>query len=234
MRWRVMRALNLPVNDPRVSTMSELQLLWSYLNVIQDDDEEEQRWEARLDYLASFANADAVRNIVEERKAIREQHKAKLRKQPLFQNQPNQHNQQTETQQVPVNHQPQAPQRPPLKDGYASDDFALEIRAAQLGYTPELEISAAEFLKQHAPNVLAEPLDNATPLTTLLEDGPYTELTASATLRGNFAESADDFLRRVAAWGEHFAQQEQVQEQQGLSQEVDDGLDIVEVEIDED
>lgn len=55
----------LPTED-RVKKMSDLQWLWSYFNILEDEKEEEQKWKSRLDYLGSWVNPQLARSVMEK------------------------------------------------------------------------------------------------------------------------------------------------------------------------
>lgn len=48
--------------------MSDLQWLWSYFNILEDEKEEELKWKARLDYIGWWINPQLAKSVMESEK----------------------------------------------------------------------------------------------------------------------------------------------------------------------
>jgi hypothetical protein len=58
-----MKATGALPTEERVQKMNDQQWLWSYLNIIQDEEEEEKNWKHRLDYVGWFINEDKYKSV---------------------------------------------------------------------------------------------------------------------------------------------------------------------------
>jgi hypothetical protein len=61
----------LPTED-RVKRMNDHQWLWAYFNVQKDEEEEEQKWKTRLDYMGWWANPQLAKSVAEHEHNKRE------------------------------------------------------------------------------------------------------------------------------------------------------------------
>ncbi len=48
--------------------MSDLQWLWSYFNILEDEKEDELKWKSRLDYLGWWINPQLAKSVIESEK----------------------------------------------------------------------------------------------------------------------------------------------------------------------
>ena len=55
--------------------MSDLQWLWCYYNIVEDEKEEELKWKSRLDYLGWWVNPQLAKSVMEAEK--KEENKSK-------------------------------------------------------------------------------------------------------------------------------------------------------------
>lgn len=81
-----MKATRMPPSDKRVSQMNDVQWLWSYLNIQKDEEEEEDVWTARLDFLAFFINPEAAKKVIEHRNMIKGNKKSNFSQEAVYAN----------------------------------------------------------------------------------------------------------------------------------------------------
>jgi hypothetical protein len=55
-----MKTYNLLPSSPKLRDMNDAQWVWCYLNILEDQKEEEDLWKARLKYMGLFVNPEAV------------------------------------------------------------------------------------------------------------------------------------------------------------------------------
>ena len=70
LRWKICKALRIPLDDPLFDRLSNVQLL-SYAHLIQKDAmEEDEAWRDRLEYLARFWDNEAVDKVQRSREQM--------------------------------------------------------------------------------------------------------------------------------------------------------------------
>ena len=70
LRWKICKALKIPLDDPLFERLSQIQLL-SYAYLIQKDaNEEDEAWRDRIEYLARFWDNSAVEKVQQAREQI--------------------------------------------------------------------------------------------------------------------------------------------------------------------
>lgn len=60
-----MKAIGALPTEERVQRMSEVQWLYCHYNINKDEEEEEIKWKARLDYLGLYIRPDVARSVIE-------------------------------------------------------------------------------------------------------------------------------------------------------------------------
>lgn len=65
MKWKVMKTYNLLPSSPKLREMNDAQWVWCYLNILEDQNEEEDLWKARLKYMGLFVNPEAVKEMAD-------------------------------------------------------------------------------------------------------------------------------------------------------------------------
>jgi hypothetical protein len=54
-------------SDPKIQQMNTAQWLWCYYNVIEDESEENNKWEDRLNYMGYYVNFDMAKDVTERK-----------------------------------------------------------------------------------------------------------------------------------------------------------------------
>jgi hypothetical protein len=62
--------------------MSDLQWLWCYFNILEDDKEDELRWKSRLDYLGWWVNPQLAKSVMESENRNKEKSKSSFGEEP--------------------------------------------------------------------------------------------------------------------------------------------------------
>lgn len=151
--------------------MNDAQWLWSYFNIQEDEKEEEESWKNRLDYLTWFINPEMAKSVHEqEAKSKRKDSR------PIGSN--------THRADEAV---------------FQSDEFALEAKAASMGYNPESGLTPREFiLKQNEENKETKEIDIMNDdFDTLIASGEFKEVVDLSNGAGDPYETFDDFLYRA-------------------------------------
>lgn len=64
MKYKVMKATGSLPTDERVKKMNDQQWLWYYLNILEDERLEEEKWKARLDYIGWWINPELAKSVM--------------------------------------------------------------------------------------------------------------------------------------------------------------------------
>jgi hypothetical protein len=63
MKWKVMRAFGKLPSSPDIRDMNDAQWIYCYLNILEDQNEEESFWKARLKYMGLFISPKMVEEL---------------------------------------------------------------------------------------------------------------------------------------------------------------------------
>lgn len=168
-----MKAIGILPSDPRTRQMNDAQWLWSYFNLVQDDNEEEEAWKARIDYLGFYVNYDMAKSVME-------------------------HEEQKKNNKSGVSYSEDGNQL--VRTGvYNSSDFDMEAKAAAMGYDPESGLTPEEFVRNyHEQQNQNKDIDIVNDdFDALLNSGQFTVIAESDSSVGNRFESAEDFIARA-------------------------------------
>lgn len=156
-------------SDPKIRQMNDAQWLWCYFNIQEDEQEEEESWKNRLDYLTWFINPEMAKSVHEQ-----EARNNKKDSRPIGSN---------------VHRADEAV--------FQSDEFAIEAKAAAAGYNPDCGLTPSEFLLQQQKGEKEEIDIMTADFDDLIASGEFKEVADFSDGAGDPKETFDEFLYRA-------------------------------------
>lgn len=189
----MLKAIGVLPSDPQIRQMNDAQWLWCYFNIQEDEEEEEESWKNRLDYLTWFINPEMAKSVHEQ-----EARKNKKDSRPIG-----------------------SSEYRADEAVFQSDEFALEAKAAALGYNPDSGLTPREFLlKQNEEKEETREIDIMNDdFETLIASGEFKEVADFSDGAGDPFETFDEFLYRAQHFEDATKEEWDLIEQMKFAQE---------------